>query len=108
MKSHNNSKNVEAVRNPSCKEMTAKMQGKGDAEGVKACSDCSQDISQISGPERKSKPTPLSQIGFRDPASIGNGQQLTLLSIEVRITYCIVQFSNRLKLYSYGKRMQNL
>ncbi|KAE9593684.1 hypothetical protein Lal_00036393 [Lupinus albus] len=42
-----------------------------------------QDISQISGPDRKSSFTPLSQIGFRDPASAGCGQQLTLLSIEV-------------------------
>lgn len=43
-----------------------------------------QDISQISGPSGQSKPTPLSQIGFRDPASVGAGQQLTLLSIEVQ------------------------
>lgn len=42
----------------------------------------SQDISQISGPEGK-KLTPLSQAGFRDPASIGAGQQLTMFSIEV-------------------------
>ncbi|KAH9622617.1 hypothetical protein KSS87_013140 [Heliosperma pusillum] len=44
----------------------------------------SQDISQISGPSGQSKPTPLSQIGFKDPASFGAGQQLTLLSIEVQ------------------------
>jgi len=50
---------------------------------VKACLDDSQDISQISDPDRKSSFTPLSQIGFRDPASVGCGQQLTLLSIEV-------------------------
>nr|GEV53159.1 DNA polymerase zeta catalytic subunit isoform X1 [Tanacetum cinerariifolium] len=43
----------------------------------------SQDISQISGPEGK-KLTPLSQAGFRDPASIGAGQQLTMFSIEVQ------------------------
>lgn len=42
----------------------------------------SQDISQISGPEGKNL-TPLSQSGFRDPASIGAGQQLTMFSIEV-------------------------
>ncbi|XP_052192570.1 DNA polymerase zeta catalytic subunit isoform X3 [Diospyros lotus] len=48
------------------------------------CSDCPLDISQISGPDGKSKPTPLSQIGFQDPASFGGGQQLTLLSIEVQ------------------------
>ncbi|KAJ7973360.1 DNA polymerase [Quillaja saponaria] len=37
----------------------------------------------ISGPDGKSSITPLSQIGFRDPASVGCGEQLTLLSIEV-------------------------
>ncbi|KAJ9557098.1 hypothetical protein OSB04_011712 [Centaurea solstitialis] len=31
---------------------------------------CSQDLSQISGPEGKSKLTPLSQAGFRDPAIV--------------------------------------
>ncbi|XP_021281513.1 DNA polymerase zeta catalytic subunit isoform X2 [Herrania umbratica] len=50
---------------------------------VNACADGSQDMSQISGPDGKSRPTPLSQIGFRDPASVGAGQQLTLLSLEV-------------------------
>ncbi|XP_055816734.1 DNA polymerase zeta catalytic subunit [Solanum dulcamara] len=44
----------------------------------------SQDFSQISGPDRKSRLTPLSQTGFRHPASIGVGQQLTILSIEVQ------------------------
>ncbi|CAN4108758.1 unnamed protein product [Withania somnifera] len=44
----------------------------------------SQELSQISGPDRKSRLTPLSQTGFRDPASIGCGQQLTILSIEVQ------------------------
>ncbi|CAL2232093.1 unnamed protein product [Prunus armeniaca] len=39
----------------------------------------------ISGPDGRSKPTPLSQIGFRDPASVGGGQQLTLLSVEMTI-----------------------
>ncbi|KAD5317907.1 hypothetical protein E3N88_17853 [Mikania micrantha] len=43
----------------------------------------SLDISQLSGPEGK-KLTPLSQTGFRDPASIGAGQQLTIFSIEVQ------------------------
>ena len=36
-----------------------------------------------SGPNGKLKPTPLSQSGFWDPASIGYGQQLTVLRIEV-------------------------
>nr|KYP71224.1 DNA polymerase zeta catalytic subunit [Cajanus cajan] len=57
--------------------------GKGQTERVKTCLDDSQDISQISGPDGKSSFTPLSQIGFRDPASVGCGQQLTLLSIEI-------------------------
>ncbi|KAJ1380912.1 Ribonuclease H-like superfamily [Sesbania bispinosa] len=55
----------------------------GQTKRVKASLDGSQDISQISGPDGKSSFTPLSQIGFRDPASVGHGQQLTLLSIEV-------------------------
>ncbi|XP_050223350.1 DNA polymerase zeta catalytic subunit [Mercurialis annua] len=46
--------------------------------------DCSVDLSQISGPNERSRPTPLSQTGFRDPASTGAGQQLTMLSIEVQ------------------------
>ncbi|XP_017700432.1 DNA polymerase zeta catalytic subunit isoform X2 [Phoenix dactylifera] len=40
--------------------------------------------SQISGPDGKSDLTPLSQIGFRDPASVGCGQQLTIMSLEVQ------------------------
>ena len=40
-------------------------------------------MSQISGPHRKSKPTPLSQSGLQDPASVCGGQQLTWLSIKV-------------------------
>lgn len=68
--------------NLACNEETAVMQREGDSEKHKAYSG-SQDISQISGPDGKSKSTPLSQIGFQDPASVGGGQQLTLLSIEV-------------------------
>jgi DNA polymerase zeta len=41
------------------------------------------DFSQISAGNEKDKLTPLSQIGFRDPASVGCGQQLTMLSMEV-------------------------
>ncbi|RAL37914.1 hypothetical protein DM860_000608 [Cuscuta australis] len=59
-------------------------QSKGDPLKGKHSSDLAGDLSQISGPDRKSKLTPLSQIGFRDSASIGFGQQLTLLSIEVQ------------------------
>ena len=45
------------------------------------------DISQISGQKEKTKFTPLSQIGFRDPASSGHGQNLTILSLEVYALY---------------------
>ncbi|XP_058738566.1 DNA polymerase zeta catalytic subunit isoform X2 [Vicia villosa] len=55
----------------------------GQTERIKACLDGLQDISQISGPEEKSSFTPLSQIGFQDPASVGRGQQLILVSIEI-------------------------
>ncbi|KAK4282799.1 hypothetical protein QN277_014132 [Acacia crassicarpa] len=55
----------------------------GQMNLIKTCMDGSQDAPQISGPDVKSRSTPLSQIGFRDPASTGCGQQLTLLSIEV-------------------------
>ncbi|KAJ3699935.1 hypothetical protein LUZ61_003640 [Rhynchospora tenuis] len=34
-------------------------------------------------PDDKGKLTPLSQIGFQDPASVGRGQQLTIISVEV-------------------------
>ncbi|KAF3947503.1 hypothetical protein CMV_026372 [Castanea mollissima] len=37
------------------------------------------DLSQISGPHGKSKPTPLSQSGLQDPTRVGGGQQLTWL-----------------------------
>jgi len=50
---------------------------------VKTHLDDSQDTPQTSAPDGKSIFTPLSQTGFRDPASVGCGQQLTLLSIEV-------------------------
>ncbi|KAL2345686.1 hypothetical protein Fmac_006971 [Flemingia macrophylla] len=56
---------------------------RGQTERVKTCLDDLQYISQISGPDGKSSFTPLSQIGFRDPASVGCGQQLTILSIEI-------------------------
>ncbi|KAI3752468.1 hypothetical protein L2E82_24501 [Cichorium intybus] len=56
---------------------------KTNLDNVKNTSQSQQDISQISGPEGK-KLTPLSQSGFKDPASIGAGQQLTMFSIEVQ------------------------
>ncbi|KAI0510395.1 hypothetical protein KFK09_010996 [Dendrobium nobile] len=45
-----------------------------------------RDLSQISGPEKygNSNPTPISQLGFRDPASVGHGQQLTMISMEIQ------------------------
>ncbi|MQM19565.1 hypothetical protein Taro_052570 [Colocasia esculenta] len=62
---------------------TNKLQGASfDREGRIPMS-CYFDTSQISGPNEKSKPTPLSQIGFRDPAGTGGGQNLTLFSVEI-------------------------
>lgn len=58
---------------------------------VDALANYMQDASQISGPDGRSRATPLSQIGFRDPASIGAGEQLTLLSLEVNY-HCIYIF----------------
>ncbi|KAL6964779.1 DNA-directed DNA polymerase [Sarracenia purpurea var. burkii] len=69
---------------PFGKGATAMCQSGCNITKRKECSDGLLDISQISGPDGKSKATPLSQIGFRDPASFGEGQQLTLLSIEVQ------------------------
>lgn len=87
--SQDNCEKVGAVINPFYNEVPETLQGEEDdaKAKAKAYSHCSEDISQISGPDGRSKPTPLSQIGFRDPASVGGGQQLTLLSIEV---YAIV------------------
>lgn len=76
--------NLNAKKNAFHDKVPEKTQVKGNIMKVKKCTNCSQDISQISGPEEKSKPTPLSQIGFRDPASVGGGQQVTLLSIEIQ------------------------
>ncbi|CAN8238640.1 unnamed protein product [Cochlearia groenlandica] len=59
------------------------LRSKGKLLNINLQTSVSQEMSQISGPDRKSGPTPLSQIGFRDPASMGTGQQLTVLSIEV-------------------------
>ena len=78
--SKENCKDVNAARKLVCKDDAAMVQ-KEVASASKVGSDYLQDNSQISGAD--SKPTPLSQIGFRDPASTGGGQQLTLLSIEV-------------------------
>ncbi|KAI9186318.1 hypothetical protein LWI28_016151 [Acer negundo] len=74
--------NIES--NSDLKEGTTMLQSEGCVAEENACTDCLQDISQISGPDGRSRPTPLSQIGFRDPASLGAGEQLTLLSIEVQ------------------------
>ena len=80
---HENPWNLNAERSAFCDGVTAIIQGGGGIAKEKSCSDSSHEMSQISGPDGKSKPTPLSQSGFQDPASIGGGQQLTLLSIKV-------------------------
>ncbi|XP_018446149.1 DNA polymerase zeta catalytic subunit isoform X4 [Raphanus sativus] len=59
------------------------LKSKGNFLNLNLQTTVSQEMSQISGPDGKSGATPLSQIGFRDPASMGAGQQLTVLSIEV-------------------------
>ncbi|KAK2640409.1 hypothetical protein Ddye_028204 [Dipteronia dyeriana] len=75
---------VDIESNSDPKEEKIMLQSEGCIAEENACTDCLQDISQISGPDGRSRPTPLSQIGFRDPASLGAGEQLTLLSIEVQ------------------------
>ncbi|CAN6575672.1 unnamed protein product [Malus baccata var. baccata] len=82
--SQENHENHEEESNHFYTDRTGIAQREGDAVKVQTNSECSQDNSQISGPDGRSRPTPLSQIGFRDPASVGAGQQLTLLSIEVQ------------------------
>ncbi|KAM7469438.1 hypothetical protein LguiA_007621 [Lonicera macranthoides] len=70
---------------------TKVLQMRANFSKVKQESGCSQDISQISGPDEKSKPTPLGQIRFRDTANASGGQQqLTLLSIELIIVVVVV------------------
>ncbi|KAJ4719461.1 DNA polymerase [Melia azedarach] len=75
---------ADAELNPERKGLTEILQIEGHTAELNACADSLPDISQISGPDGRSRPTPLSQIGFRDPASVGAGEQLTLLSIEVQ------------------------
>ncbi|XP_048236258.1 DNA polymerase zeta catalytic subunit isoform X2 [Ricinus communis] len=69
---------------PNTDELQRPLHHKENNAKLNACTECSIDLSQISGPNERSRPTPLSQIGFRDPASTGAGQQLTMLSIEVQ------------------------
>lgn len=83
-----------------------KMQIDDTNEKPESRADLIVDMSQISGPDGKSMSTPLSQIGFRDPASVGAGQQLTLLSIEVSIMayVCLTIFkitSYPMSIYSF-------
>lgn len=67
-------------------DIQSKLKSEVNIIKLNSCTDSPVGISQISGPDKRSRPTPLSQIGFRDPASVGAGQQLTLLSVEVLIT----------------------
>lgn len=78
--------NDNAESHLSSDEAQRKLQSEGNIMKLNPCTNCPMDISQISGPDRTSRLTPLSQIGFRDSASVGAGQQLTSLSIEVLIT----------------------
>ena len=74
-----NPKILNRERNAFVDGVTTIMQGRGGIAKEKSCSDSTQDLTKISRPEGKLKPTPLSQSGFRDPASVGGGQQLTFL-----------------------------
>ncbi|KAJ6973963.1 hypothetical protein NC653_030110 [Populus alba x Populus x berolinensis] len=76
--------NDNAESHLSSDEAQRKLQSEGNIMKLNPCTNCPMDISQISGPDRTSRLTPLSQIGFRDSASVGAGQQLTSLSIEVQ------------------------
>lgn len=78
---HNN-ENTTKVGEPN-HDGIAVIQSEAKSLKCKASIGSSQEMSQISGPDAQSKLTPLSQIGFRDPASVGCGQQLTVVSIEV-------------------------
>lgn len=100
--------NLKAERNPCCNDMTEILEQEANVIKVKTYSDRSQDSSQISGPDGRSKSTPLSQIGFRDPASLGIGQQLTLLSIEVYSTIFFLSFSfesRKLKQQCFSRKL---
>lgn len=81
--------NIES--NSDLKEMVPMLPKEGCVGEETPSSDPCLDVSQISGPDGRPGPTPLSQIGFRDPASLGAGEQLTLLSIEVTVIlmYCV-------------------
>ncbi|KAF7141185.1 hypothetical protein RHSIM_Rhsim06G0107400 [Rhododendron simsii] len=108
---------LNAEMHPFVKDVTGK-QALGDLNGVyrsesdstkeKKTSDCMLDLSQISGPDGKSKPTPVSQIGFRDPASFGGGQQLTLLSVEVQAESRGNRMSASFKRYTFQTRKEQL
>lgn len=69
---------------PFYNDATKILQTDGNILNMKQNTGCSEDFSQISGPDGRPKLTPISQIGFRDPASVGGGQQLTVFSIEVQ------------------------
>ncbi|CAI9102204.1 OLC1v1000436C1 [Oldenlandia corymbosa var. corymbosa] len=63
---------VRSIQKDDCKTMASK-----------SSTVLSQDISQLSGPDVKSKLTPLSQMGFRDPAGVAGRQQITMVSVEI-------------------------
>uniref|UniRef100_A0ACD5WNY5 Uncharacterized protein n=1 Tax=Avena sativa TaxID=4498 RepID=A0ACD5WNY5_AVESA len=71
----------------SCKSKTEKNShdtvDNTDKESSSSIGEHGSACQSISVEEEKHKLTPLSQSGFRDPASTGGGQQLTILSLEV-------------------------
>lgn len=102
LNAHSISGNVD-VKLENVLDSGAEMSNKSQVEAINMQSKLSAggycDISQISGVNEKAKLTPLSQIGFRDPASGGSGQNLTLLSLEVWILACYV-FSSQKQIYT--------
>jgi len=65
-------------------EVSKEKQSAGTSKDIPKSALRWRDVSQITAPSPlKGQSTPLSQSGFRDPASVGAGQQITLMSIEV-------------------------
>ncbi|CAN6686143.1 unnamed protein product [Malus baccata var. baccata] len=62
-----NHENHKEERNHFCTDRTGIGQREGDAVKVQLNSECAQDNSQISGPDGRSKPTPLKSNWFQGP-----------------------------------------
>jgi len=75
---------LHTVQGEAKQELSKEKQSAGSSKDIPKSALRWRDVSQITGPSPlKGQLTPLSQSGFRDPASLGAGQQITLMSIEV-------------------------